>query len=524
MTPTDTTTPVPTNTPTDTPTDSTTPTPSATITATPTATLSFTSTFTFTPTWTATSTDTFTPTYTETNTATETFTFTPTPSYTPTWTRTPTWTDTPTFTPTPTTGLGLAKTVSNNRPQSGDTVTYQLAFSVTGHDAMNLVVTDTLPTNLTFLGFGAGTAAPSPEAFTVPTSPGGPMLVWQFPFLAVGNYEVTFQAKVGDYLKGGTVITNQGLVSAPGAPSANSSAPLTLTGSYTITIAVYNEAGELVKTILVTQMSQPLDNVTVNPDNTITSLTDQASIYAQGHLIGTWDGTNGAGQPVGNGTYYIKIDNVDSFGSETSVNQVVTVIRPDPSVTLLVYNSAGEVVRHLTVTGSSGGSVTGAQLSSSVLNPGTDPSTGAPQAVAVVFSDGSSAVWDGRSDSGTYVGDGPYTLEINSTDSQGAQTHIHLSVSVLADGPALTQARIPPNVLTIANPIAWVEGPPGTTIRVTVYDLAGEKVSSVQGAAGAGNAQWDSSGLSSGLYLALVETGDSQGVWNRSVLKLLIQK
>ena len=55
-----------------------------------------------------------------------------------------------------------------------------------------------------------------------------------------------------------------------------------------------------------------------------------------------------------------------------------------------------------------------------------------------------------------------------------------------------------------------------------LYDPAGELVGKVQGAAGSGQATWDSSGLASGLYLAVVEVTGPAGFVDRKILQIAI--
>src|SRR5207237_462549 len=59
----------------------------------------------------------------------------------------------------------------------------------------------------------------------------------------------------------------------------------------------------------------------------------------------TWNNDNDNGQMLTGGTYSIKVGITDPFGKVSSISSSITVIRPESS-TLVLYNSAGEAVRH----------------------------------------------------------------------------------------------------------------------------------------------------------------------------------
>jgi len=284
----------------------------------------------------------------------------------------------------------------------------------------------------------------------------------------------------------------------------------------------------VVKVIAVAKYSQSVDQVTASQDAVIDHVGDVVNLVWKGQVIGSWDGTNGSGQAVGNGEYYIKIDNVDSFGAETSVTTNVSVDRSLSNLTVKVYNQSGEIVRTLySTTGADIGSVTGATLSAETIEPGyvgADPN--AVSSTSVVISNGVAATWDGRNDAGVVVSNGMYYVEITADDGKGNQTVVTKSVNVLGvngPGPGLV---IAPNVLTAAGPIASISvGVPGMTLRATLYTVAGEKVGTITGQAGTSSVKWDSSGKSSGLYIALVEVYDGSNTFQgRYQAKLIIQK
>src|SRR5581483_1489107 len=229
------------------------PTPTWTDTFTPTQT----PTWTWTPTWTSTPTWTFTSTPTRTSTATPTSTATSTPTSSPTNTPTPTSTstatNTATVTPTPPSGIAIGKKVSELQAHSGDTLVYDLALTITGSPAFNVVVTDTLPTHLSFVGFGTTPSGAQTQQI-------GQILTWSFSSLAVGNYDLYYQAKVDGFLQDGTLLENQAQAVMTGGSPVTTKADVTVFGETLVQIGVYNEAGELVRSILVAKFSQPINS------------------------------------------------------------------------------------------------------------------------------------------------------------------------------------------------------------------------------------------------------------------------
>src|SRR5581483_11800888 len=206
-----------------TPTSSFTTTSTSTQTSTPTSTQTWTSsaTATFTQTSTSTATATMTPTATRTSTpsATPTETFTSTPTATLTFTPTFTYTLTRTPTPTPVTGVVLSKQVSETTAQSGDLLTYSLQMNVTGNNASSVVVTDILPPNVTFTGFVS-----DPAGSTAQYNSAVSLLTWTLPSpLPPGTYSFVYQTKVNDFVKGGSVLTNNAKASYSGGPAATAS-------------------------------------------------------------------------------------------------------------------------------------------------------------------------------------------------------------------------------------------------------------------------------------------------------------
>jgi len=356
----------------------------------------------------------------------------------------------------------------------------------------------------------------------------GQTVVWTLGTQGVGAVTLVYQAKVGDLEAAGTVLTNRAAARSMNGAEADAHADVTVTGDYTVMIDVYNTAGEVVKQIAVQKYSQSVDNVTLEANSVISQAGQVIQLVWDGTVIGSWDGTNGAGAPVANGQYYIKIDNTDAYGTETSVTTAVTVNRPMSELKITVYNQAGEVVRTLaSAWGGPTDEVTGATLSETTIDPGyLGGSSTTPKTTAVVLSTGTVAVWDGRNDAGVVVTDGTYYVSIDADDGKGNQTTVVRTVNVLSSGSGDPGLKVAPNVLTAMDPTAHVTvGVPNATLKGTLYTVAGEKVGTVWGTAGSSAINWDLSGKASGMYLLVVEVTDGSGAYQgRYLTKLILQK
>ncbi|HEY5039691.1 MAG TPA: hypothetical protein VIJ93_11515, partial [bacterium] len=357
------------------------------------------------------------------------------------------------------------------------------------------------------------------------------LLSWTLPVsLSPGNYQLSYQTRVNNFVKSGTVLTNNAQLTYQGlgAP-VSTSVSTVVTGQYTIKIGVYNEAGEMVKEVLIEQLSQAINNINLQPA-VITSLHGQIDIYYQGALIGTWDGTNNTGDPISNGIYHIKVDSVDSVGAVQSVTQDATVSRVFYKTTILVYNEAGEVVRHLYTYLDDPGkqAVLSMQLSTAFIVPGATQVGAIPNQVAITLSNGTIRYWDGKGDTGAYLENGQYFIEVHSKDGQGGETLVTQRVSLedfnAASGVGTVIAQ--PNMIqpggstlvTFKTNSAMV-----LTLQVSLYTLAGELVMTIPGDSGTNQALWDTKGVASGLYLALVESRNaSGGLAARQTLKVVV--
>ena len=294
-------------------------------------------------------------------------------------------------------------------------------------------------------------------------------------------------------------------------------------------VAVYNGAGEVVKVILVSQNAQPIDAFSLSTDGLIGSLNDQVDIVdSQGGPIGVWDGTLMSGEPAPNGVYHIKIDNVDLMGVVRSTTQEVMVSRTLYRSTVKIYNEVGEVVRTLYayVSDPTQTVISGMSLSSEVIRPG-GTGAGVATQLTVSLSNGTTIVWDGRSDAGEVVSSGKYFVESHTEDGQGGETLVTRSVVVEGqDGQKAggVISVVPGTVdMTQGNPMVVFQSTAvGLNLKVRVYTIAGQLVGQAAGSAAGTN--FDVTGLASGYYLGVVEASDTQGLVVRRIVGFTVTR
>ncbi len=299
-----------------------------------------------------------------------------------------------------------------------------------------------------------------------------------------------------------------------------------------VKINIYNEAGELVKVLLAQNFSQPVSAFQLSATS-ITSANGVVWVYVAGVLVATWDGTSADGTPVTNGTYFIKADNIDPLGVVTTITQEVTVSRALSTITVSVYNEAGEVVKHLYVNVAAAVDVPiqSLQLSAGIIQPGDATAAGAPTATTIrvdIPGDAITLVWDGTNDAGSVVTNGQYFVEAHWVNGQGTGNQtITQQVSVLNSARGMLPGQIyaEPNLLSAGQTatVLRINAAPGLTLKARFYDVAGELASTAQGSTGSNQVSWDSAGMARGLYLAVVELYGPNGFVGRQVTHIVVK-
>lgn len=303
-------------------------------------------------------------------------------------------------------------------------------------------------------------------------------------------------------------------------------------GAYTVRAGVYNEAGELVSPLFVKRMTERIDELSLDRGiiGSLNGTDRQILLTSGGNPLGAWDGKNSDGVPLSNGVYHIKMDTVDPYGVVTTVTRQAMVSRKLSRVSANVYNGAGEVIRRLytLVDDPQGAQMTDVTLSSNVIRTGSGASAIPFQVKAVIQTSQNSVTlsWDGTNEAGASVSPGHYQLEVHWQDGLGGTSDISKGLLVTPVGEAGGSITARPNVLTaIRGRVTVFTGPAtsGSSLRGSIYTLAGELVKTIAGNPGTGQASWDSTGVASGIYLAAVDQVNANGGRIRTeILKILV--
>ena len=198
-------------------------------------------------------------------------------------------------------------------------------------------------------------------------------------------------------------------------------------GSTTYSINLYNQAGELVKTITTdTPETTKINDFTITNPDFSPQAGQQAAIVVDGKTY-LWSGANDNGQQVSSGIYYVKTEVVDNHGNTTVYIHAVTVLALGNQFSLKVYNSAGELVRTLVIATFNSG------LAPDKLTVGQSAVAFGPNGGQFVFNVGpGNATWDGKNDLGQLVAQGDYTVQLVSQTMGGPYTINQVGVTVLS--------------------------------------------------------------------------------------------
>jgi hypothetical protein len=465
-------------------TDTASATPSSSVTATPsdspssTVTPSVTLTATPTPTGTATATQTDSPSNTATpsdsSTCTPSPTSTDTSSITPSCTATSSGTQTPTLTATPSDTASATETLSSTAtPSSTESPTCTDSPTLT----LTRTVTPSATPSWTFTATPSVTATPTrtPTRTVTPTFSASATRTPTRTITPTSSITPTFSA----------------------SPTAtHTMVPM----PYQLTLSVYNSAGERVKLVYVGGVSAWPGNSTLSP--AIVSAWSGAGSAARLMLPGVtpdgsssigWDGSNQQSQPVANGTYTMKMDIQDQYGDVTTVTLSVLVLRPAQGQSISIFNGAGERVGQLALPAD-------ADLNSLTLEQGSGSEARLDYQSP---SGGGQVVWTGLNPDGSRIANGSYLLRAQGPDGSKALAFTLLRGPV--DGGRLLVSPNP--VLSGEDRLRMDYAVPdgGLTVHARLYNLAGELVREAIDPVGNGTLWMTVSGLSSGIYLVVLD-------------------
>jgi uncharacterized repeat protein (TIGR01451 family) len=435
--------------------------------------------------------------------------------------------------------LSLAKTSSETTAHPGDTITYTLHYTnPSGITVNNVVITDTLPPSgaMTYVagtasGNGVYNSAANTLTWTVASVP---------PFASVA---LTYQMQVGPL--GGMynpVVNNAQITFTGGGSGATASSAVSVVGSYVIHIGIYNEAGELIKTLGLFETSAGIAGFSV--EGSLTSSQSAVTFVYDGEVIGTWNATNSSGGTVSNGTYIVKVDSTDPFGVTTTVTHNVTVSIATSTLQIAVYNSAGEVVKTFTqqqiqtlVAGANGAltpadyNVAEAGISSGLLIPSYTNSGGPGSTVTVTLGSGRGFTWNGTGNNGQILASGHYFIQMTSFTPGGPQQQTIMGITIQDNNNnAINGVVLAPNPVNLSQTTqATFLINTGLTqvdsVKVKIYTVAGELVRTLTSLPGTPTqVVWDFTQFqpASGTYICVVELNANGGLVGRHITRAVI--
>jgi hypothetical protein len=235
-----------------------------------------------------------------------------------------------------------------------------------------------------------------------------------------------------------------------------------------------------------------------------------------------WDGANDNGQLVGGGVYTLMATYTSSEGVTSHYSVSMQVLRQPQALTVQVFNSAGELVRTLSVPAG-----TGAPSAPSLVAAFVAPAQAGPgQGLRIGLGPSLAAWWDGRNDLGAPAASGPYLLKVTWPKPGGAPQLYNATVTLLAapQGDPLATAWMGPNPLHSGQGPLVVGLDPGvdaSTLHGRVYTLAGELVGQLSPDA-SWRLAWAGSGAAGGVYLLELTVTDASGHLRHRLLKVAV--
>jgi len=419
---------------------------------------------------------------------------------------------------------------------SNDVVTYTLTYSnPSASTVANVTLSDSLPTTngMSYVANSAsngGIYTPATNNLSWVIGPVGPGVTGT----------VTYQEQVVLLAGAYSPLTNNAQLEWPGN-MVSASNSVTIAGTYIIHMGIYNEAGELIKGFNVFDLGNSISSFDVT--GSLTSSPGAVSIVYNGTVLGTWDGKNTDGKTVTNGTYYVKIDSIDTLGVATTVTHNIAVQTVESTLDVSVYNEAGEKVKSFSqqdIQNLLGGALTAAdeqvgktKTSLNVITPSYTNPMGTGSYVTITLGSGRSFIWDGRGDNGKILTTGRYFIEVKANIAYGAQEQMVIPITVQANaGNAISGMILMPNPINlkqvtqakfvISTALAQVDG-----VRVRIYTMAGELLKTQILDSTPGNptqVNWNLNGvqIASGTYIAVAEIMSNGGLAGRQTLKVVV--
>jgi hypothetical protein len=213
------------------------------------------------------------------------------------------------------------------------------------------------------------------------------------------------------------------------------------------------------------------------------------------------------------------------------LSESVEVINNQGENTLTIFNSAGEIVRHMVLTDSYPRGIVDIEIppSEDVYAPTFDSNgnnTSTPLNIKGFDSQGVSHTisWDGKNDLGQPVASGTYVIQMLYVSGGGVKTVVSRTITVIqtASNITLAGAVLGPNPVMSGGQFIVISYPASSNYQAVaqIYTLSGELVAKGIDPGATGRVKIDVSKLSGGIYLVELEKVEAGQVGARLTLKL----
>ena len=272
----------------------------------------------------------------------------------------------------------------------------------------------------------------------------------------------------------------------------------TLPKTMNLTLKIYNNSNNIVKTLV---------------DGTANS----------GINTATWNGKNESGTIVSSGVYIYKINGVDSAGM--TANEIIGTITVD--LTAPVISAADVSPNPFAPTGDNSAAITytlseSAQTTITIYNS-SNSLIRTIQSSAAKPSGSNTVTWDGKNSAGDIVQDGTYSVKITAVDKVGlSATPMTINFMVKQAYPSITSVSASPNPFApdmVKSCSIKYTLSKNSTVLIKLYDdnntlvktLLNQAVTAGNNAAAWDGYKIDGSMAEDGIYTYKISAADSQG-------------
>jgi len=316
----------------------------------------------------------------------------------------------------------------------------------------------------------------------------------------------------------------------------------------TVTLKIYNSAGEVIKTFPDILLHQNLTSLQFGDGSKVNvfhlGVDDGLTINVSGDhgsvIKIPWDGRNDLGTLVDTGEYLLKAESI-SEGNVTTLTASITVIKSGNPISVGIYTASGELVRNL-FEGNvlKGGKLQAISMDKTVLRPKDHLNDTVGIKIVGINNITLLALpnnipldlqWNGMNALGTLVANGEYILKAEEM-YEGQRRIVTKNVTVIRG-----EAKKSLGVFVYPNPYKGstgneqmyfkvILGDP-SSVTISIYNVGGELIKTLTAFASTVETiiSWNVSSLASGVYLAVAETHSVlTGVTEKKMVKLAIIK